>query len=216
MRRFIAAFPLFSFPKFGGTGARNDTIHTNPKRKRGNELPPSLTHRISVTLSRAKYNSKGLRPTKAVMNYRTPSRKRRQAAAPQRAANNSTSVPGSGTGSTALVACDAANVATLSAGPLGSKMNVPPGAHGQVRLGGKGAGVGDVHRAGVDVRPAAVGIVRAAKDQLAPAVPCQRQGPPGPSSEMLPEISRVAVVGLGDDQVSACDLPAGPRSYACR
>jgi hypothetical protein len=33
------------------------TIHTNPKRKRGNDLTPSLALRVSVSLNRGQYSS---------------------------------------------------------------------------------------------------------------------------------------------------------------
>jgi len=36
---------------------KNDTFDTNPKRKRGNYLQPSLAIRVSIIFSRAKYNS---------------------------------------------------------------------------------------------------------------------------------------------------------------
>ena len=51
-----------------GTGSRGSvddilpaieivTIHTNPKRKRGNDLPSSLTPRVSVNLNRGQYTT---------------------------------------------------------------------------------------------------------------------------------------------------------------
>src|SRR5665213_843595 len=38
----------------------NGTFHTNPKRKRGNELTPSLALRVGVICSRGEYSSAGL------------------------------------------------------------------------------------------------------------------------------------------------------------
>ena len=55
-------------------------IHTNPKRQRGNDLWPSLAHRVSISLNREQYNAVTQR--KAAMNRRTP-KKRRQAVALQ-------------------------------------------------------------------------------------------------------------------------------------
>ena len=40
---------------------RIDTFDTNPKRKRGNRLPPSLALRVSITLARGRYNLGGPR-----------------------------------------------------------------------------------------------------------------------------------------------------------